>query len=131
MASDESELTRDKRMELQGDEFHKLALLSEAHNALHDDCPEIRHKYEAALKDFIAALAANNRLPAWIKLEHEYALSSRQLNARILNGQFMVHDENGVPLPCQQEVHLSQPLGKCALITVTFVVDGRNVVLRP
>lgn len=53
------------RIQLQNDEFNALDRLGEAWRRLKqtavvdDDYPEMRHRYEAALRDFIAALRAN------------------------------------------------------------------------
>lgn len=52
----------------QKDEFNSLNKLIKAYNALpaivDDDYPEMRHRYESCMKDFIDAIRKNGRLNA-------------------------------------------------------------------
>lgn len=54
-------------MQKQGDEFNAMADLAKAWNAItmtpivDDDYPEVRHRYEGALRTFLAACKANGR----------------------------------------------------------------------
>lgn len=60
-------LNNDNRMELQRAEFDAADALCKAVRAhsltpvVDDDYPEVRHRYESALRDFLAACAANGR----------------------------------------------------------------------
>lgn len=58
--------TQMDRLQLQKDEFDRLDDLVKAYRVLppvvDDDYPEMRFRYEAALRDFIFALEANGRL---------------------------------------------------------------------
>jgi hypothetical protein len=67
MAIDDARMQR--RMELQNKEFEVLNKLTSAWSILQnvavveDDYPHVRHKYEAALQDFVEAIDANGRRP--------------------------------------------------------------------
>jgi hypothetical protein len=42
---------------------------------------------------------------------------------------FVLCDEDGKMLPCQSAVAIAQEQGECSTITVTFEINGRDVVL--
>lgn len=116
------------RLQLQKDEFDAMFNLSIAYNALpavvDDDYPMQRQKYEAALKDFVAALTANGRFPP---RDRKLTVKAAKLPG---GTRLALFDSEGELLPNQTDVVLVQKIDDAPRIAVTFVIDGRIISME-